>query len=69
VARNVAKIIIKMSIYPSKEEICGATEAYLKKNHSEFFEKFTDAHWVAYYNENFHKNVNSFWMIFIRYIQ
>ena len=54
-----------MSIYPSKEELRRATEAYLKENHVEFFNSFTEIHWTSYYNDNIHKNVSSFPFKFI----
>lgn len=53
------------SIYPLKAEMRGAVEAYLKKNHSEFFNKFTEVQWTAYYNENIHKDVSSFENLFL----
>jgi hypothetical protein len=49
-----------MSIYPSKEELRGATEAYLRANHIEFFDSFAEIRWTSYYNDNIHKNVSSF---------
>ena len=52
--------MMKLKIYPSKEELRGATEAYLKENHREFFSSFTETDWTSYYNNNFHKNVSSF---------
>ena len=54
-----------MSIYPSKEELRGATEAYLKENHVEFFDSFSEICWTSYYNDNIHKNVSSFPFKFI----
>ncbi len=56
---------MKMSIYPSKEELRGTTEAYLKENHLEFFSKFSEINWTSYYNDNIHKNVSSFPFEFI----
>jgi hypothetical protein len=54
-----------MSIYPSKEELRGATEAYLKENHGEFFNSFSEIHWTSYYNDNIHKNIRFFPFKFI----
>jgi len=51
---------MKLMIYPSKEELCGATEAYLKLNHAEFFRNFNETRWSSYYNDNIHKDVSSF---------
>ena len=48
---------MKFSIYPSEEEMRGAVEGYLSKNHVEFFDEFNDACWTAYYNTNIRKNV------------
>lgn len=56
---------MKMSIYPSKEELRGTTEAYLKENHIEFFNKFSEIQWTSYFNDNIHKNVSSFPFEFI----
>lgn len=42
-------------MYPSKSEMRGATEAYLEKNHLEFYNEFNEFHWTAYYNDNIHK--------------
>src|SRR5947207_447129 len=56
---------MKMSIYPSKEELRGTTEAYLKENHIEFFSKFSEIRWTSYYNDNIYKNVSSFPLEFI----
>lgn len=49
---------MKSSIYPLKEELRGATEAYLLENHAEFYEKFTESRWTSYYNSNFHIRVS-----------
>lgn len=51
-------MIMKVSIYPTKEELRGALEAYLIENHAEFYESFTEVHWSAYYNENFYIRVS-----------
>ena len=58
--KAVAKIMIKISIYPEKDELRGAVEAYLSENHSEFYNRFTEAQWTAFYNANFHKHVRFF---------
>ena len=57
--KAVAKIIIRMSIYPSSEEMHGVVEGYLAENHSEFFNSFKETRWTAFYNANFHKHVSS----------
>ncbi len=49
---------MNISIYPTKDELRGATEAYLIENHQEFYEKFTEAKWTAYYNSNFQLRVS-----------
>ena len=51
---------MKVTIYPLKEELHGATEAYLSENHVEFFKDFSETCWTSYYNDNIHKNVSSF---------
>ena len=51
-------------IYPIKDEMRGAIEAYLEKNHSEFYKKFEEMHWIAYYNENIHQDLSSFLIIY-----
>lgn len=56
--------MIQTSIYPSKEEMRGAVEAYLTKNHHEFFNKFSEISWTAYYNEHIRKQVGSFLIIY-----
>jgi hypothetical protein len=57
---NASKLVIKTSIYPSKDEIRGTVEAYLAENHPEFFNHYAEYRWTAYYNANIHKNVGSF---------
>ena len=64
VVKIVAKLIMKVAIYPSKDELRGTVEAYLAENHSEFYNKFTESHWIAFYNANFHTNVSSFLLNF-----
>jgi hypothetical protein len=49
-------------MYPTKEELRGAVEAYLKENHSEFYQKFSEHRWTSFYNKKFHQHVNSFFM-------
>jgi len=44
---------MNISIYLTKDELREATEAYLIENHQEFYGKFTEAKWTAYYNSNF----------------
>lgn len=58
--KEVAKLAIKLSIYPAKKEMCGAVEAYLKKNNLEFLNKFSEERWTAFYNANIHKHVSFF---------
>ena len=65
--KTVAKLTMKVSIYPSKDKLHGAVEAYLSENHSEFFNKFTEARWMVFYNANFHKNVSFFDNIFLNF--
>ena len=45
-------------MYPLKEELRGAVEAYLETNHSEFYQKFSEHQWTSFYNKKFHPNVN-----------
>ncbi|GET65522.1 hypothetical protein GLOIN_2v1880888 [Rhizophagus irregularis DAOM 181602=DAOM 197198] len=52
---NVSKLLIKVSIYPTKDECCGAVEGYLSLNHASFFSNFTEDDWISFYNENIHK--------------
>jgi len=52
---------MKINIYPSKEQMRGTIEAYLTKNYLEFYNKFNEVQWTAYYNENIYKEVSSFW--------
>jgi len=49
---------MNISIYLTKDELRGATEAYLIENHQEFYGKFTEAKWTAYYNSNFQLRVS-----------
>ena len=65
--KTVAKLTMKVSIYSSKDELRGAVEVYLSENHSEFFNKFTEVCWTAFYNTNFHKNVSFFDNIFLNF--
>ncbi|RIA97976.1 hypothetical protein C1645_731978 [Glomus cerebriforme] len=57
IIQNIVKLLIKLSIYPSKEELRGATEAYLKENHIEFFSSFSKIYWTSFYNDNIYKNI------------
>ncbi|UZO06390.1 uncharacterized protein OCT59_026715 [Rhizophagus irregularis] len=57
VVKNVSKLLIKVSIYPTKDECYGAVEGYLILNHASFFSNFTEDDWIAYYNENIHKQL------------
>ncbi|PKK68792.1 hypothetical protein RhiirC2_781816 [Rhizophagus irregularis] len=57
VMKNVSKLLIKVSIYPTKDECYGAVEGYLVLNHASFFSNFTEDDWIAYYNENIHKQL------------
>lgn len=50
---------MNQTIYPTKAEMRGAIEAYLKMNHSEFYNNFNESQWTAYYNESVHKDVSS----------
>jgi hypothetical protein len=50
--------MMSQTIYPTKAEMRGAVEAYLQTNHPEFYRKFTESSWTAYYNEMFHKDVS-----------
>ncbi|GET57933.1 hypothetical protein GLOIN_2v1885941 [Rhizophagus irregularis DAOM 181602=DAOM 197198] len=60
VVKNVLKLLIKVSIYPTKDECYGAVEGYLILNHASFFSNFTEDDWIAYYNENIHKQVSPY---------
>jgi hypothetical protein len=51
-------------IYPTKEELRGAVEAYLEANHTEWYHKFSEIQWTAFYNESIHKEVSSFLIIY-----
>lgn len=51
---------MNQTIYPTKAEMRGAVEAYLKANHPEFYNKFSETYWTAYFNEHIHKDVSSF---------
>ena len=65
--KEIAKLIVKISIYPSKEESRGAAESYLKSNHAEFFHKFTETRWTSYYNAHMCRPVSSFFSIFNKF--
>lgn len=58
--KNVAKLVIKLTMYPAKEELRGAVEGYLAKNNPEFYNEFNEANWLAFYNLNIHRNVSFF---------
>jgi hypothetical protein len=60
VVKNVAKLVIKLTMYPAKEELRGAVEGYLAKNNLEFYNRFNEESWLAFYNTNIHKNVSFF---------
>ncbi|UZO07615.1 uncharacterized protein OCT59_027896 [Rhizophagus irregularis] len=57
VVKNVSKLLIKVSIYPTKDKCYGAVEGYLVLNHASFFSNFTEDDWITYYNENIHKQL------------
>lgn len=65
--KDVAKLAIKISIYPTKEESRGAVEGYLSIRHPQFLNKFSDEDWAAYYNANIHKHVSSFLVIYLKF--
>jgi hypothetical protein len=50
---------MSQTIYPTKAEMRGAMEAYFKTNHSEFYNKFSEVQWTAYFNEDIYKDVSS----------
>ena len=52
---------MNVAIYPTKEELCGSTEAYLTENHREFYEKFTEAKWTVYYTKYIYPSVSFFY--------
>ena len=58
--KNVSKLLIKVSIYPTKDECYGAVEGYLSLNHASFFSNFTEDDWISFYNENIHKQVSPY---------
>ncbi|PKY40187.1 hypothetical protein RhiirA4_453502 [Rhizophagus irregularis] len=49
--------IHRVSIYPTKDECCGAVEGYLSLNHASFFSNFTEDDWISFYNKNIHKQL------------
>jgi hypothetical protein len=57
---------MRVTIYPSKDELRGAMEAYLIENHQEFY---TEARWTSYYNTNFKLRVSFFFFgnLFLNY--
>jgi hypothetical protein len=59
--KNVAKLVIKISIYPAKEELRGATEGYLAKNNLEFYNRFNEESWIAFFNTNIRQKVSFFY--------
>jgi len=66
VVKDVVKIIMKDNIYPSKDDLRAATEAYLNETYPEFYSKFVEYYrWVTYYNEHFYNHVSFFLRIFI----
>ena len=57
---------MQQTIYPTKVEMRGAVEAYLKQNHLEFYEKHTEVQWTACYNEKVHKDVSSLFIVYFQ---
>ena len=51
---------MRVTIYPTKEELRGAVEKYLESNHREYINQFTETQWSGIYNKNIHKNVGTF---------
>ena len=45
-------------MYPSKEELKGATEAYFKENHPEFYNNFSEVRWSLYFTVNIYSYVS-----------
>lgn len=67
--KDVVKIIMKDTIYPSKDDFRGATEAYLIETHPEFYKKFTESSWEVYFNkENIHFRVSFVFENFYKFI-
>ena len=52
--KEVAKLIMKAEIYPTKEASRVATEIYLEHNHPDFFNKFSESRWIGFYDTNIH---------------
>ena len=62
--KEVIKLIMRVAIYPSRDELHEATEAYLLENHPEFYKSFTEARWTSYHNMNFKLHVSFFGRIY-----
>jgi hypothetical protein len=65
--KEVAKLLMSISIYPTKEELRGAVESYLEMNHTEFYQEFTEHQWTPFYNKRIHQIVRSFFL-FINFL-
>jgi hypothetical protein len=55
---ETAKLVLKVTMYPTKEELRGAVESYLTKNHPDFYGQFSETRWTAYFNK-IQKHVSS----------
>ena len=55
IIKNVAKNIFANSMYPTKTEICDATDAYMIDNHAEYFETLSEKRWTVFYDKKIEK--------------
>lgn len=56
--KQVVKLLLNKTIYPTNEEYREMTEEYLSEEHDEFFKKFKKDKWIAYYESTFYPNVS-----------
>lgn len=59
---------MKDNIYPSKDDLRGATEAYLVEVHPDFYGKFMDNSWETYFNDHIHARVSFVFENFYKFI-
>ena len=58
--KTVARLIAKVTLYPTKGESREFVKAYLFKNNTELINKFTEESWTVSYDKQFHKHVSFF---------
>ena len=58
VAKAIAEKLLKVSIYPTTEELRDVTKEYMEEHHRDFLKKFNKAQWSGFYERNIYSTVS-----------